>query len=142
MVLCTVVIYNLPRFEQPQAVDMELYTQDFGNHYHFTLEQLLKGKKVHHYQLGNSERDEQLFKAYRQEVRLLAKSKDTTKVICFTFNKATNYQRFMDAFDTCFIENVLYVYYKDDLWIMNKSIQNPRNTHFFSSYAYYRMKEE
>lgn len=141
IMLCVVVFYTIPKFKfcKECSVAMAIYTEKLGKHYKFTLNDLLKDKKIHTYELtGNDNTDKDIFKEYRNAVHSLAKSNDTIKAIHFKFNAFTKYQEFVDAFDICFIENVMYVYEKNDLWIMNKSIKNSKNKHlFYSSYYNY-----
>jgi len=124
------------------SVSFSIYNNDDGKSYNYTLNDFLENKKFYKYEYtGNETLDNDIYKKYRSAMRLLTKSNDTLNGIHFKFNQDTNYQRFIDVFDICFIENARYIYYKNDLWIMNKSVENQKNKHLFNIEFYSITKE-
>ena len=145
MLIISTLFFNIIpsfAFRKECSVSFSIYDNDFGNRYNYTLNDFLKNKKFYKYEYtGNETLDNDIYKNYRSAMQMLAKSNDTLNGIHFKFNHVTNYQRFIDAFDMCFIENARYIYYKNDLWIMNKSVESKGNRHLFDIPYYSFIKE-
>jgi hypothetical protein len=144
LIFSILFFYIIPSFASlnEHSVSFSIYDNDLGNRYNYTLDDLLEKKKFYEYEYtGNNNLDNDIFKKYRNSLQLLVKSNDTLNGIHFKFNQGKNYQRFIDVFDICFIENASYIYYKNDLWIMNKSVYNQKNKHLFNIPYYSIIKE-
>lgn len=149
--ICLMLIFSillfffiLPSFAfcRECSVSFSIYDNEFGKRYNFTLNDLLENKKFYKYEYSGKEIiDNDIYKKYKSAMKLLSKSNDTLNGIHFKFNQVTNYQRFIDVFEICFIENTSYIYYKNDLWIMNKSVVNQKNKHLFNIPYYSIIKE-
>lgn len=130
LMFAVIIFYSVPKkfaFCQECSVQMTIYDGNRENHIASILDNLLEKKKLYSFEFtGNSNADKETFKRYREKVHLLIKSNDTTKIIRFKFNRYTNYQNFIDAFDVCFVEGATYLYDKDDLWIINESRNHKR----------------
>ena len=122
-------------FCKPCAVDMVIYHPHISKGYDYQLEEFLKSKNFATYSFTeNEEFDKPIFSAYRKQVESLVQSKDTITGIHFKFNKYTSYKQFIDVFDVCYLNDATFVYYKDDLWILNKLASNSKNSHLFANH--------
>ena len=127
VVLAVIILYSVPKlaFCQECAVYMEAHEK--SGEFTATIDEILKRKKLYNYEfIGNDKLDKETFEKYKNDIHLMMKSNDTTKLIRFKFNKATNYQEFINVFDVCFVEGANYSYNENDLWITNDSKKSGR----------------
>ena len=122
IVLTLVIFYSAPKFAFCQECSVYMEAQQKNGHFNSTIADILKRKKLHNFEFtGNDKIDKITFEKYKNNVHLMMKLNDTTKVIRFKFNKTTNYQDFINVFDVCFVEGADYSYNENDLWISNSS---------------------
>lgn len=129
VVIAVVILYSAPKFAFCQECSVYMETHQKNGHFYSTIGQILKRKKLYDFEFtGNDKIDKITFEKYKNDVHLMMKMNDTTKLIRFKFNKSTTYQDFINAFDVCFVENADYKYYENDLWVTNDSRKSRNQT--------------
>ena len=137
LVLSIFILRISPAFDKECSVSMVLYNEDLDSRFTYSINDFVKSRNFIEYELtGNSVTDINTFEKYKNNVSSIAMSNDTLDGIRFKFNQQTTYQRFIDAFDICFIKNASYIYYKNDLWIVSNSVENSRYKHLFHLSSY------